>query len=199
MDDQELDNMLASRHQPTTPQMEAAVGDLVVATRMEATSARLRPSRRRWMAGGVALGAVLVTAGGTLTAAQLNLPPFQSLEPGVQRVQQPIPVNYVIDTGKNVRCEAFLEYRGLTSDQMEAARTYVEQRDWSGFGQQAYDTAGRTTAASTPDAVDHAFGDVLDRELRAAAHAAVPAASPSAVTDGPTISGWSMACPTGQR
>jgi hypothetical protein len=199
MDDRELDDMLASRGRSTSPQIDAAVAELVVAARAEAARASLRPRRRRWRVGGVALGAALVTAGGTLTAAQLDLPPFQGLEPGVQRVQQPIPVDYVIDTRKDVRCEAFLEYRNLTSDQMEAARTYVERRDWSSFGQRAYDTAKRTTTAATPDAVDRALGDVLDRELAEVARAAVPAASRTAGTDGPAVSGWSMACPTGQR
>lgn len=124
---------------------------------------------------------------------------FQTLEPGVQRVQQPIPVEYVIETGKRVRCEAFLKYRNLTSDQMDAARTYVEQRNWSGFGQQAYDTAKATVGTSAPDRVDKAMRKVLDQEFAEAAAAAVPGASTAIEASGPAVNGHSMACPTGQR
>ncbi len=200
MDDSELDTLLATRAQPTNPRVEAAVAELVVAARVEvAAASEPRRTRRRWAGAGVVLGAVVLTAGGTLTAAQLNLPPFQTLEPGIQRIQQPIPVDYAIDTGKAVRCQAFLEYRNLTQRQMDTARTYVAQRDWSGFGQQAYDTAKRTAGTSAPDPVDRAFGDILDREFRKVAQDAVPIASSQIDATGPTISGYSMSCPTGQR
>lgn len=131
--------------------------------------------------------------------AQLNLPPFQGLEPGVQRVQQAIPVDYTTDVGEAVRCEAFLEFRNLTEDQVDAARDYVAQRDWTGFGQRTYDMARRTAGTSAPDPVDRVMGEILDREFTEAAEDAVPAASRAIDATGPAINGWRMACPTGQR
>lgn len=201
MNDAELDDLLATKVQATHPQVEAAVTALVAAAQAEVAvpAALTHRRRRRRLVGGLALGAVVLTAGGSLTAAQLNMPPFQTLETGVQRIQQPIPVNYTTNAGKAVRCEAFLEYRSLTDDQMDAAQSYVAHHDWAGFGEQAYAEAKATAGTSAPDPVDRALGGVLDREFRAAATAAVPGVSSTIDAAGPTVSGYSMACPTGQR
>jgi hypothetical protein len=143
---------------------------------------------------------VALTAAGTLTAAQLNRPPFQTLEPGVQRIEEPIPLDYVTAAGKDVQCQAFLEFRNLTDDQVEAARTYVADRNWSGFGQRSYDTARRTATPTTVDSVDRELGEVIYQELLDTARDAVPGAgvgNPDAT--GPNYNGHSMYCPTGQR
>lgn len=175
------------------------MAELVSATRAEGSAVSRPRRRRRLVVSAVAFGAVVLTAGGSLTAAQLNLPPFQTLEPGVQRIQQAIPVDYTTVTGKAVQCEAFLEFRNLADAQMDVARTYVAQRDWSGFGQQAYDLARRAAGSSSPDLVDRALGEVLDQRLTDAAEDAVPTASKAIDATGPAINGHSMACSTGQR
>lgn len=199
MHDRELDELLARQVQPTGAGVQAAVSELVTMTRAEVVSTRQPLRRRRLVVGGVVLGAVVLTGGGTLTAFQLNLPPFQTLEPGIQRVQQPIAVDYVIVTGKSVQCEAFLEFKNLDERQMDDARAYVASRDWSGFGQQTYNTAKRTAGSSTPDAIDEAFQVVMENKMEAVAERAVPGAVHKMNTGGPEISGWSMYCPTGQR
>lgn len=200
MDDHELDSLLAAqRSQQLRPETVAAVADLVRTTRAEVAMTPRRRQRRRLFVGGVVLGGVVLTGGGTLTAAQLGMPPFQTLEPGVQRIQQPITVDYTTVTGKDVQCEAFLEYRHLQQDQLEEARAYVAERDWSSTGQQAYDTAKRTAKPATPDAIDETFNEILDARLEELAEQAVPGAVHDLHTEGPAISGWSMACPTGQR
>lgn len=201
MDDQEIDALLAAGDRPGSPSVDAAVTDLVRRTRAEVLrTAGARSPRRRRMAVGVAvLGAVVLTAGGTLTAAELHVPPFQTLEPGVQRVQEPVPVDYTIDTGKDVHCQAFLEFRNLTGDQLAAARTYVAHHDWSGFGQRAYAAAERRAAHSS-DSVESALAAVLDDEFADLAPLAVPGVSVHHRSDeGPTYNGNSMSCPTGQR
>ena len=200
MDDRELDELLATPMQPTPIGVSTAVTELVTDARVEASAAtQLHRRRRRFTVGGVALGAVVLTAGGTLTAYQLAVPPFQTLEPGIQRIQEPISVDYVTVTGKDVQCEAFLEFRNLNQDQLDAARIYVATRDWSRFGQQSYDTAKKTAGSSAPDPVDRALGEVLDAKMTDMAAEAVPAAVRAVDTGGPEITGWSMACPTGQR
>lgn len=108
-------------------------------------------------------------------------------------------MNYVTVTGKDVRCQAFLEYRHLDRHQLNQARAYIANRDWSGTGQQAYDTAKATAPSLTPDTVDEAFSDILDIRFEQLAKQAVPGAVRDIDTEGPQISGWSMACPTGQR
>lgn len=200
MDDHALDRLLAMQVQQPHADTAAAVDELVRAARVEvvATSPR-RLQRRRLFVGGVVLGAVVLTGGGTLTAAQLGMPPFQTLEPEVQRVQAPIAVDYVSVTGKNVHCEAFLEFRHLSQDQLDDAQTYVAARNWSSTGQQAYDTAKNAAKSSEPDAVDQAFNEVLDARMEKVAARAVPGAVHNADTAGPQITGWSMSCPTGQR
>ncbi len=199
MDDNELDELLATRVQPLDPQVHAAVAELVKHARAQGATAVRPHRRRRFVVGWVALGAVVLTAGGTLTAAQLRVPPFQGLEPGVQRIQEPIPVDYVTAAGKDVRCQAFLEFRNLTEDQLDAAHTYVAQRDWSGFGQQAYNTAEKTAGSAAPDSVDRALGEVLVGELTDAAEQAVPVARHDMYATGPAINGHSMTCALGPR
>lgn len=200
MDDHELDRLLATQVQQPRADTAAAVGDLVRAARVDVVAASPRRlQRRRLFVGGVVLGAVVLTGGGTLTAAQLGMPPFQGLEPGVQRIQAPIAVDYISVTGKNVQCEAFLEFRHLSQDQLDDARTYVAARDWSRTGQQAYDTAKNVATSSEPDAVDQAFNEVLDERMEKLAVHAVPGAVRNVDAAGPQITGWSMSCPTGQR
>lgn len=200
VDDRELDSLLSvGRDHPPRAQMLTAVADLVRAARVEAVASPRRPQRRRLLVGGIVAGAVVLTGGGTLTAAQLGMPPFQTLEPGVQRVQQPIAVNYVSVTGKDVRCQAFLEFRHLRHDQLEGARTYVAAQDWSRTGQQAYDAAKRAVGSTAPDAVGDAFNEVLDAKMESVAEQAVPGAVRDVNTKGPEITGWSMTCRTGER
>ena len=205
MDDRELDALLARPAPTTSPQVRAAVAELVSSSREHARAAAPAPARqrRRRLVGAIALAAVALTAGGTLTAAQLDVPPFQTVPAGVQRLQQPVPVDYVTSNGKPVRCQAFLEFHDLTDAQVEAAEDHLAARDWSGFGQQAYDTARRMPDRLSPDPVDTALGVVIGDELTELARAAVPGVEiptlPDHDTDGPTYNGYAMSCPTGQR
>jgi hypothetical protein len=99
--------------------------------------------RRRLRAGvlapaGVALMAVM--GAGTYAAYQLSVPPFVSTEPGVERVTEPITVDYRTDAGTVLDCELYLEFRDVTPEQRLNLNELSKNPMWRGFGQRTYDS-----------------------------------------------------------
>ena len=112
-------------------------------------------------------------------------------------------MDYITRGGKPVRCQAFLEFRHLSDDQVRAARDHLAGRNWTGFGQHAYDTARKMPDHLSPDPVETALGVVIGDELTELAREAVPGVhvptGPDHDVSGPVYNGYSMSCPTGQR
>lgn len=101
-------------------------------------------SWRRWLRGGVivpvGLGVATVMGAGTYAAYQLSIPPFVSTEPGVERVTEPIAVDYRTDAGTVLACNLYLEFRDVTSEQSLSLNELSKDPMWHGFGQRTYDS-----------------------------------------------------------
>lgn len=201
MDDDELDALLTRARPALGSETATAARDLATATRPASRGRVARPRRRRrvfW--GAAAAGVVLLTAGGTLTAAQLHVPPFQTLEPGVERISTAVPVDYVERSGRPVTCEAFLEFRQLDRSSRDQVTRYLQEQDWTGFGQTAYDTAAARTKSSSEPTTTDVFYEIVDEDLAAAATRALPGVP---VNDrhsaGVIFSGSAMSCRPGTR
>lgn len=128
--------------------------------------------RRSWVRPGllvpVGLGALALTGAGTLAAYQLSIPPYVATEPGVERVSDPVPVNYRTDAGTRIDCLAYLEFRDVTPLQRRQINA-ISTDDWSGYGQRIYDAlpASHRAGQDGPDELlaDHVDGDLYTRAL----------------------------------
>jgi hypothetical protein len=193
MDDKELDGLLGRAIRPLASNVSAAVNNLVDATReYTQPTARKRVSRSLvW--GSVAVGAMVLTAGASITAAQMGIPPFQSLEIGTQRTKTAIPVDYVEPDGNQVHCRAFMEFRNLDPAADAKVEHFITANDWSGFGQGLFDSvAAKATASSTATDL---LGDAVNAALYEKATQALPGLQrgPADTTD-VTFNGSSMSC-----
>jgi len=162
---------LAEQAGQTTRAQAATLEELVARTR---NAAGRRPHRRRGLVVGVAVvGAVLLAAAAS-SSYWTKLPPFQSVDTDMYRTQTAIPVDFTTRSGQRVHCEAFLEFKYLSVAQSGQAERYVQQHDWSGFGQSLYND-GATPGESYEDAQTRIY-DALTPILQSDAHEAVPAA-----------------------
>jgi hypothetical protein len=134
---------------------------------------RRRGGRRPTMVTVAVAGAVLLAAAAS-TSYALKIPPFQGLDNDMYRTQTAIPVDFTMQSGQRVHCQAFLEFRYLSNAQAAQADRYVQQHDWSGFGQSLYDD-GVEPGESYEDAQTRIY-DALTPILRRNAHIAVPSA-----------------------
>lgn len=151
---------------------------------------------RRRKRGRIALyatGAVLaLTGAGTVSAYQLSIPPFQTLEEGVGRTSTGIPVTYVNSLGRQVQCLAFIEYRNLTGEQRDAIDEAARSHEWDGYGQRVLDDLDLSHASVQRQS--DAISDVVHQDLWAAARTAVPSMVYMRDSDGPVFAGSSMSC-----
>lgn len=193
MDERQFDDLL--RLSALAPSQAATDTAVLLSRQARAAEAGAVPLRRRrptWLAAAAVAGALSLTGAGSLTAYQLGIPPFQTLEPGVQRTMTGIPVNWVNSSGEAYQCQAFIEYRNLDAEQREQLEQVAADARWDGYGQRVLDSLA--SPAPTPEEEERAIDEVLDRDVRSAALAAVPAMSESADTDGPALAGWSRSC-----
>lgn len=174
MDDAALDALL-ERSAPS-PSSEA-VGTALQLARRTAVEQR-RPSRsirrRPLVAAAVVAGALVVCGAGTLTAYQLGIPPFQTIDPGSERIATPVPVEYTNSLGKQVRCQAFTEWEGLTSEQRATLNGLGQDAYWVGYGDRVLAEQGLQTASvlDQEQAVFDQVGEDLPRRADAALRAA---------------------------
>jgi hypothetical protein len=189
MNEQDFDGLVRQAGRTTT--VRAATLDGLVERTAMGTRGSGRGKRPAVVA--VAVAGVVLLAAAASSNYWMKLPPFQSSEAGMYRVHSAIPVDFTMADGEAVRCQAFLEYLNLSVLQSEQAESYVEQRSWSGLGQQLL-----VQTASVGETYEQAQARVeaaLDPVLNRAAQAAVPAAAPKgAPTSGAKVSGWSMVC-----
>lgn len=168
----------------------------LVARQARGVSAGARPlSRRRprWQAAAaVGVGVVLLAGAGSVTAYQLGVPPFQTLEEGVGRAHDGVPVVYENSLGRTVECTAFIEYRDLDADQRAAVDDVAADPRWQGYGQRVLDDLDIPRAS--PEAQNTAVLDVVGEDLWVAAREAVPGLSRDLQASGPRFAGWSASC-----
>ncbi|GAA4995522.1 hypothetical protein GCM10023317_24750 [Actinopolymorpha pittospori] len=101
MQDHEFDELLRLGAARPSAAATAAATELAERTRAHADAplvnsrpVKQRPwSRRLVLAGGVLAGVAVLSAGASVAAYQMSIPPFQSLPPGLQRVDSPIPLD----------------------------------------------------------------------------------------------------------
>lgn len=190
--DHDLDHLLqrARGPEPTGPAVAAArdlAGDLRPSPRPTA-----RRSRRLRLAA-VGLGAaVLLSAGTTLAAYQLSIPPFQTLPEGLERLEHPIPLDFVETDGTRRRCLVFLEFTNVSRSDLERLDRAVAERTWTAAEQR--EVTG-TAGAPAPRTEDEVLPDTARDHLYAFALTVVPTLSDE-LPDGtrPTFAGYGASC-----
>ena len=176
------------------PSLEAR--DLARAMAMETRHrATKRATARRWRLRGIlaatAAGAVLLTGATTMAAYQLSVPPFAETDPGMQRLSDPIQVNYVRPDGKSVQCGVYLEFFRLNDKQLRSVTDYVTNHDWSAL---RATVAARAAKATNDTEQGDLVANSLDPALVTAAKDAVPGVGVRDAGPGQTYSGYTMSC-----
>ncbi len=201
--DRDLDALLRdadpARLRPA--QGAALVRDLVEQTRVAADGAgspahsqrRLR-ARRPVLIGGLIAGAVAVSAAGTLTAYQLSVPPFQTVEDRLQRAATPIPLDYVrAADGATVRCSVFLEFRHLDPAALQQLQRVIRSTSWTAARQAQL--LGRPADAPPPTTESEVFPRGLLGGLYSFARTAVPdLALQRDAGQRPVLNGYGASC-----
>jgi len=192
----ELDTLLDAARESLDGRALAATHELIESTRQAVERGRSVPTwhrRRSVRVGFVLAAAIALTAGASVTAAELSIPPFQTIDAGTERTTTAIPLNYVQTDGKPVRCLAFMEFKNLDAEHDTRVEAFIKTHEWSGFGQTIYDRAVARAKGSTE--VDE-FMDI-DDPLYAEARAVFPGLPRSFAVD-PTsqlsFAGSSMSC-----
>lgn len=188
VDDDTLDDLL-ERSAPV-PSVEAVCTALQLARRTAAEQRQPQRRHRRWpVIAAFTAGALLLSGAGTLTAYQLSVPPFQTTDPGSERIATPIPVEYTNSLGKQVRCQAFTEWEDLTSEQRATLNALGEDPFWVLYGDRVLTSQGLQDGPVLDQ--ERAVFDRVFEDLprRAAAVLAAAGQSPSpAVYHGSAIS-----------
>lgn len=196
VNDLQLDRLL--RQSAPVPSPEAVETSLLFSRQVRGVAAGAEPLRARrrpnWVAAGAIAGALSLTGAGTLTAYQLSIPPFQTLEPGLERAMTGIPVNYRSSAGQDVECLAFIEFRNLNAVQREQIEQVASDDRWDGYGQRVLDALVMSDAS--PEDQQLAIGEVVGEDLYLAAKSAVPPIvhAETGATEGPIFSGSSLSC-----
>lgn len=191
MDEEALNALLTQSRTDISP--DAEVTARAVARKVVSRELGQRgPVRPRWTAKRLLLPAgvavLALTAAGTVAASQLSLPPFQTTEPGIQRVGRAVPVDYQLTSGGRVSCDAFVETRRASSGQLGRIEKMIASTDWSGYGQRTY--AALPPAAQAVKDAPGPVGDVVLNDLKRRALAVAP---------GTDVTGGAISCSYGSR
>lgn len=195
LNDQGLDDLLCLS--APAPSQAAGATAVQLAREVRDEVAGAVPIRRpRWTRGRIALGGaaavVALTGAGSVAAYQLSIPPFQTLEEGVERATTGVQVTYTNSLGREVECLAFIEFRNLTPEQRDAIEDASQPDEWDGYGQRVLDHLNLPNAS--PERQNYAIGEVVHKDLWEAAHAAVPGMVYMRDSEGPVFAGSSMSC-----
>jgi hypothetical protein len=144
----------------------------------------------------VGVGLLALTGAGTYSAYQLSVPPFVATGPDVQRVEQPVPVNFATDSGLRVTCGWWAEFKNVTAAQRDQLNAMSTDGDWQGYGQRMYDDLPPSDRAASNWPGD-GFSERIGADLSARALADAPgltreAASTSA--QDPVLTGSTFRC-----
>lgn len=197
LDDAALDQRLAPWPEPGQLVPGETLDNLVMATRVEALEATLtgaRNPKKRWVVPWVVGGVVVLAGAGTTAAYQLGVPPFQTLEQGIERTARGIPVDYINHRDRAVHCEAFIEFTEVTNQQRQQINTLATGTDWTGYGQRLVDSIPATERDNLDDE-SQALSRLVDADLTERTLRTVPAlGAPNPTAEGPRLTGSSMSC-----
>lgn len=196
--DDALDRLLDAAAPDVGPAPRAAAEELARLTRQAVDDEpAARPRRRRRALLAAVASAMILCGAGTVTAYELSIPPFQSLDPGLFRLRPAIVIDYTISPGVVHRCEAFPEFINLTDTQESAARAWVEDQDWTGYGDMLADKARTVRGVVDEASVLDAFGADLRARL---VDQILPGISQDPVqatqTGAPALAGYGASCRT---
>ena len=148
MNDMELDELLTC---VITPLPEAATREarLMAGTTMPARLRRGKLPRPRWIIPVLAGSALALTAGaGTATVMMANWGGVE-MPLGNIRNTVPIPLEWTTESGHVENCLVWIELRNPEATDRALLDAEIQSHDWTGLGQQLYDTAPAT--ADDPD------------------------------------------------
>lgn len=189
MDDRELDRLLdaaAPRLRDSEAVLARQLATAVlggVGTGDQGASTRRR-RRRPYVMGGVAIGALALSAAMTQGAWMMSVPPHMTIEPGGQRLYEPIEFVATWDNGTQRTCQLFLEFRGLDESETAKVGAYVRNKDWSAWNDDLSDAA-----------TDDSPG--LEARFRAELKGVIPELG-KPVDDGPRLTGYGTSCGDGE-
>ena len=202
MNDDDLDRLLADARKDATAPSDA-LARLIAAEAVEQRTKKSKLSRR-WLRRGmlvpVGVGAVALSAATTYGAYQLSIPPFVTTEPGVERVSEPISVDYTTDKGTMLDCDLYVEFSDVTQAQRDALNAMSSNPRWDGFGQRIYD---RLPAANrkTQNGPEPLWSERVTEAVYAEALEEIPGLTMRSSDDTASINGATTRCeyPEGQR
>lgn len=200
-DDAALQLLLAPPTDPTSAVSEEVFAEMVSTTRAEAlpiSQKAGKPPRKPWVVPLAVGGAVVLSGAGTTAAYRLHIPPFQGLEPAIERTTVGIPVDYLNYRDRRIHCEAFIEFIGVTPAQRRQINALATDTDWTGYGQRLVQTIPAHDRA-TLDGEAQGLSQALLSDLTARTLRTVPGLT-GASADAPHVTGGSMSCtgPGGQ-
>ena len=141
-----------------------------------------------------------VLGAGTYAAYQLSIPPFVGLEPGVERVTEPIAVDYRTDAGTVLDCDLYLKFRDVTPEQRLSLNELSKDPMWRGFGQRIYDSLPAKNRA-VQDGPEELWTVRVDARVYAEALDSTPGLTFHGPPGSPSLQGSTTRCeyPEGQR
>jgi len=191
MDDDALDALLERSAPSPSPQAIDAALQLARRTAVEQRRPARRSRRRPMLVAATAAGVLLVTGAGTLTAYQLGIPPFQSVDSGSGRIATPVLIEYTNSLGKQVRCQAFTEWEDLTAEQRTTLNALAQDPYWVGYGDRVLAEKGLKDAPVLDQ--EQAVFDQAAADLSGRADAALKAAGEYPATH----HGFAISCAPG--
>lgn len=202
MYDEELTALMERTREHVSPAASAISSRL--ATEIAVRRTGRRRSLRRWARKGilvpVGIGVLACAGAGTYAAYQLTIPPYVATEPGVERVSNPVPVNYRTDAGRRIECLAYLEFRDVTPTQRRELNAMSANGDWDGFGQRIYNRLPATNR-QVQDGPEQLLSGRVDADLYARALKAAPGVMFRGADGTPSLVGATIRCtyPDGNR
>jgi hypothetical protein len=202
MQDDELDLLL--RHARCDASSVTAERSRQVAYEIASRQHVKATTRRRRLRAGVlvpaGVGFMAVMGAGTYAAYQLSIPPFVATEPGVERVTEPIAVDYRTDAGTVLDCDLYLEFRDVTPEQRLSLNDLSKNPMWRGFGQRTYDSLP-TKNRAVQDGPEEVWAARVNEKVYAEALGSTSGLTFRGPTGSPSLVGSTTRCdyPEGRR
>ena len=202
MQDDDLDLLLdhARRDASTLTAERSRQVAYEIASRQRAKATTWRRRLRAGVVVPAGVGVMAVMGAGTYAAYQLSIPPFVATEPGVERVTEPIAVDYRTDAGTILDCDLYLEFRDVTPAQRLSLNELSRDPMWRDFGQRTYDSLPAKNRA-IQDGPEELWADQVNEKVYAEALTSTPGLTFRGPTGSPSLVGSTTRCdyPEGQR
>lgn len=154
-----------------------------------------RAPRARWVLPVVVSGGLILTAGAS--TAVITMSHWAGVSMPVENVRnnEPIPISWTTDRGHVESCRVWIELRNPPPNSAETLDAAITSQDWSGVGQELYDTTapgvdddsdGESRVSRGLDPVVHAFA--------AETFPGVGWLSDGVGTEQPGVEAWGFTC-----